>query len=101
MNKPELIIISKASIDDKIHQYINNLGNANYFANINCRIFNNVIKEVYKEIKLSISETYIFLGQHPNAFLYGLYKSDNNIYIVKSFMDTVMCVVPFNKKYFE
>lgn len=39
---------------------------------------------------------------HSYMVLYGLYKSENNkIYIVKSFMDTVISVIPFNRKYFE
>ena len=58
------------------------------------------LHEIKKEIKYALSElkhswdgTYVFLCQDNSAFLYGLYKGeDSKIYIVKSFMDSIMSV---------
>ncbi len=102
MSRPELIIISRDSIKEKISEYTLNNYEFEYVSKITCQNIRDNIKNVWKEAKLSLPETYIFLGQYPNAILYGLYKSDNNkIYIVKSFMDSVVSVVLFHKKYFE
>lgn len=102
MFKPQLIIISRDNIEEKIKEYTINGDDNHCISKITCNLIREKIKNVWKEVKYSLPETYIFLGQYPNAFLYGLYKSENNkIYIVKSFMDTVISVVPFNKKYFE
>ena len=102
MTEPQLVVISKHSVEEKIHEYTISGSENPIFPNINCPLIRENVKNIWKEVKYSLPETYIYLGQYPNAFLYGLYKSENNkIYIVKSFMDTVINVVPFNKKYFE
>lgn len=102
MSEPELITISRDNIEEKIAEYTKNGCEHHCFSKITCHLIREKIKSIWKEAKYSLPETYIFLGQYPNAFLYGLYKSENNkIYIVKSFMDTVISVIPFNRKYFE
>jgi len=101
-HQQELIIISKYNIGEKNQEYLIHDSYHQCISKITCQSIREKSKSVWKEAKYSLPETYIFFGQYPNAFLYGLYKSENNkIYIVKSFMDTVINVIPFNKKYFE
>jgi len=102
MSEPELIVISKDNIEEKIRENFISGFEYQCTSKITCQLMRDNIKRVWKEAKISLPETYIFLGQYPNAILYGLYKSENNkIYIVKSFMDSVISVIPFHKKYFE
>ena len=102
MSEPELIVISKDNIEEKIREnYISGF-ECQCNSKITCHFIKEKAKSVWREANHSLPETYTFLGQYQNVFLYGLYKSENNkIYIVKSFMDIVINVVPFNKKYFE
>ena len=82
----ELVIISKIEIKEQINRYLMNTDKNTYIGNIvvNDQIKNNV-KYAWREIKHSLPETYIFLGEYPDKILYGLYKCDRNIiYIVKS-----------------
>jgi hypothetical protein len=102
MSKTQFITISRDDVEEKIWECIRNGSKNELPSNITCPVIRENFKSVWKEAKHSLPETYIYLGQYPNAFLYGLYKSENNkIYIVKSFMNNVINVVPFNKKYFE
>jgi hypothetical protein len=99
MNAPQLIVIARLELEQIIRE---KKVETELSSNITCPAIREKIKLAWKDAKYSLPETYIFLGQYPNAYLYGLYKSSNNrIYIVKSFLDTILNVVPFNKKYFE
>jgi hypothetical protein len=71
--------------------------------NIKCNKIRSNIKYYWRDIKLSEPDTYIFLGEESETkLLFGLYKSDKKVvYIVKSFLDTILVVVPFSRKYFE
>ena len=95
------VILTADSIEEKIQEYL--VYGLNY--QTHSKIYSEEIKTnlpiVWRECHLALPGTYVYLGQYPSAILYGLYKCDNNhIYIVKSFMDTVMHVVPFHRKYF-
>jgi hypothetical protein len=71
--------------------------------NIKCKQIRSNIKYYWRDIKLAEPDTYIFLGEESETNqLIGLYKSDKRtVYIVKSFLDTIIAVVPFSRKYFE
>jgi hypothetical protein len=61
---------------------------------------------IRKEIKFALSDlnhswegTYRFLCQENSVYFYGLYKGeDSKIYLVKSFMDSIILVVRFDRK---
>ena len=73
MSEPELITISRHNIEEKINEYMINGCVQHCVSKIVCHFIRENVKSVWKEIKHSLPETYIFLGQYPNAFLYGLY----------------------------
>jgi hypothetical protein len=57
------------------------------------------IKYALSELKHSWEGTYVFLCQDNSAYFYGLYKGeDSKIYLVKSFMDSIILVVKFDRK---
>jgi len=57
------------------------------------------IKYALNELKYSWEGTYVFLCQDNSALLYGLYKGgDSKIYLLKSFMDSIILVVKFDRK---
>jgi hypothetical protein len=101
MNTPQVVILSRVDLQDQLNKGI--LYGFRHMDNIRCHQIRNNIKNSWKEINISEPETYLFLGEEiGNKHLIGLYKSDiNHIYIVKSFLDTILTVVPFNRKYFE
>jgi len=101
MEIPQVVTLSRADLEDHINKCI--LYGNKYMCNIKCEKIRSNIKNSWKEIKLSEPDTYLFLGEEiGNKLLIGLYKTEQkHIYIVKSFLDTIIAVVPFNKKYFE
>ena len=104
-NNPQVIMISKDSIEEKIKEYLLYGFSDKCHFKIECETIKQIVPKIRKECHLSLPETYVYLGQYPSAYLYGLYKCEinnvNYIYIIKSFMDTVLHAVPFNRKYFE
>lgn len=71
MSEPELITISRDNIEEKNSEYTINGGEHHYFSKITCHLIRVKIKSIWKEANYSLPKTYIFLGQYPNAFLYG------------------------------
>lgn len=56
------------------------------------------LKSALNYLKYSHNETYIFLFQDNSVLLYGLYKGkDSKIYLIKSFMNTIIIVVKFDR----
>jgi hypothetical protein len=101
MDTPLVILLSRHEIEEHINNCI--LYGSKYMSNIRCEQIKNNIKHVWKDIKQAIPETYVFLGEDINTKqLFGLYKTEQKtIYIVKSFLNTIIAVVPFHRKYFE
>ena len=107
MKMSQTIKLDKKEIDDniKFHKF----NEFNEFLNITWPVM--VLSEtaahnIRKEIKFALSElnhswegTYRFLCQDNDVFLYGLYKGeDSKIYLVKSFMDSIILVVKYDRK---
>jgi apolipoprotein N-acyltransferase len=103
----QTIKLDKKEIDDtiKYHQF----NEYNAMLNIKWPIMiipETAIHNIKKTIKSALSEinhswegTYVFLCQDNDAFLYGLYKGeDTKIYLVKSFMNSIVLVVKFDRK---
>ena len=101
MDTTQVVLLSRYEINDHINNCV--LYGNKYMCNIKCEKIRNNIKHILKEIKQSYPETYVFLGEDmATKQLFGLYKTEHkHIYIVKSFLDNIIAVVPFNRKYFE
>jgi hypothetical protein len=103
----QTIKLDKKAIDDniKFHKFneFNPMLNISWPEMI---ISETAAHNIKKEIKFALNElnhslegTYVFLCQDNSAYLYGLYKGeDSKIYLVKSFMDSIILVVRFNRK---
>lgn len=100
----QTIKLDKSEIEDNINRHMfNKLRGDIWPAMI---IPEKAIYSIKKEIKFALSElhnswegTYVFLCQDNATFLYGLYKGeDSKIYLVKSFMDSIILVVKFDRK---
>ena len=103
----QTIKLDKKAIDDniKFHKF----NEFNEFLNIKWPemiMSETAAHNIRKEIKFALNElnhslegTYVFLCQDNSAYLYGLYKGeDSKIYLVKSFMDSIILVVKFDRK---
>lgn len=101
MDTPQVVLLSRYELNEHINKCI--LYDTKHMCNIKCNKIRNNVKNVWKEIKQSLPETYVFLGEDMDTKqLFGLYKTElKHIYIVKSFLDTIIAVVPFHRKYFE
>jgi len=96
----QTIKLNKKEIDNII------INNTLYHSNSTIIISEHALECIKKEARYAVSElkhaingTYIFLCQDQSAILYGLYKGeDSKIYLVKSFMETVISVVKFERK---
>ncbi len=107
----QTIKLNKKAIDDNIEYHkFNEFNEFNKFKLLDIKWPEMVISEtalhnIRKEIKYALGEinhslegTYVFLCQ-DDALLYGLYKGeDSKIYLVKSFMDSIILVVRFDRK---
>jgi hypothetical protein len=103
----QTINLDKKEIDDNIKYH--KFNEFNEMLNIKWPVMilpETVIHCLRKEIKSALSElnhscegTYRFLCQDNSVFLYGLYKGeDSKIYLVKSFMDSIILVVKYERK---
>lgn len=104
----QIIKLNKKSIEDNIEYHKFNEFNELKFLNIKWPemiISETALNDIRKDIKYALSElkhswngTYVFLCQ-DGTLLYGLYKGeDSKSYIVKSFMDSIILVVRFDRK---
>ena len=107
----QIIKLNKKSIEDNIEYHkFNELNELNEFKLLNTKwpemvISETALHDIRKDIKYALCElkhswngTYVFLCQ-DDALLYGIYKGeDSKIYLVKSFMDSVILVVRFDRK---
>jgi hypothetical protein len=103
----QTIKLDKKEIEDNINRHkfneFNPLLNISWPEMI---ISETAAHNIRKEIKFALSElnhswegTYVFLCQDNSVYLYGLYKGeDSKIYLVKSFMDSIILVVKFERK---
>jgi hypothetical protein len=100
----ETIKIHKKDIESIIEE--NSFSEFLGFELLDMQFTQSAIFNIKKEFKFAMSElnhlwdgSYVFICQDNNAFLYGLYKGeDSKIYIVKSFMDSIISVVRFERK---
>jgi hypothetical protein len=100
----QTIKLDKNEIDVNIEYHKFNQYRGDIWPDMN--ISKTALEGIRKEIKYALSEinhssegTYVFLCQDNDAFLYGLYKGeDSKIYLVKSFMESIILVVRFNRK---
>ena len=100
----QTIKLNKKEIDDNINRHKFNDLRGDIWPDM--VLSETVIHFFRKEIKYALSEithswegTYRFLCQDNSVFLYGLYKGeDSKIYLVKSFMDSIILVVKYERK---
>ncbi len=100
----QIIKLDKKEIDDNIKQNIFNQSIGQIWPSM--VLSETTIDCIKKEIKFALHEinhsyegTYVFLCQENNVFFYGLYKGeDSKIYLVKSFMGSVILVVKYERK---
>lgn len=102
----QTIKLDKKDIDANIEYHKCNQFNNSLSEWPDMVISENAAHNIRKEIRYALSElthswegTYRFLCQDNSAILYGLYKGeDSKIYLVKSFMDSIILVVKYERK---
>lgn len=100
----QTIILNKREIEDIIQE--NEFSEFLGFKLFETQFTQSALHGIKKEINYSLNQfrhcwegTYVFIFQDNSSFMYGLYKAENSkIYLVKSFMDTILSVVKFERK---
>jgi hypothetical protein len=103
----QTIKLDKREIDDniKFHKFneFNPILNVTWpqmvISDAACHNIRKEIKCALSELNHSCEGSYVFLCQDNFIYFYGLYKGeDSKIYLVKSFMDSIILVVRFHRK---